>query len=178
MPAGRARGSLPGARAGPGEWYAPLAVRPQDTDEPDETGFDQAYGPEDTSIEELVKACQSRWAVQECLAEAKGEVGLDQYEVRKWDSWHRHITLSLLAHAYLVVTRHKAASERKKALERGARPGHDPTDGARGAPPGARHGRAQRAKAFRFGWSRWRRAHQAVAARCHAARRSKKHAPG
>ena len=37
--------------------------------------------------------------------QAKGEVGLDQYEVRRWDAWHRHVTLALLAHAYLEVTR-------------------------------------------------------------------------
>ena len=36
---------------------------------------------------------------------ARGEAGLDQYEVRRWNSWHRHITLSLLAHAFLVATR-------------------------------------------------------------------------
>ena len=37
--------------------------------------------------------------------QAKGEVGLDQYEVRRWDAWHRHVTFALLAHAYLAVTR-------------------------------------------------------------------------
>ncbi|MBA3947258.1 MAG: hypothetical protein H0X37_22200 [Herpetosiphonaceae bacterium] len=44
-----------------------------------------------------------RWSIEEGFAQAKGEVGLDQYEVRHWDGWHRHITLCLLAHAYLVV---------------------------------------------------------------------------
>ena len=39
------------------------------------------------------------------LQQAKGEVGLDHYEVRKWPGWYRHITLALLAHAFLVVTR-------------------------------------------------------------------------
>ena len=65
----------------------------------------QAYGPEGTTVEELVRVCQDRWAVEECFAEAKGEVGLDHYEVRRWDSWHRHVTLCLLAHAFLVVVR-------------------------------------------------------------------------
>jgi SRSO17 transposase len=46
-----------------------LLVR-RSTDEPDELGFYQAYGPESTSIEELVKVCQDRWAVEECFAEA------------------------------------------------------------------------------------------------------------
>jgi SRSO17 transposase len=87
-----------------------LLVR-RSTDDPEDRGFYQAYGPEDTSIEELVRVCQDRWAVEECFAEAKGEVGLDHYEVRRWDAWHRHITLCLLAHAFLVVTRQATVRE-------------------------------------------------------------------
>ncbi|MDP9410509.1 MAG: IS701 family transposase, partial [Actinomycetota bacterium] len=64
------------------------------------------------SIEELVRVCQDRWAVEECFAEAKGEVGLDHYEVRRWDAWHRHhVTLCLLAHAFLVVVQLAARDE-------------------------------------------------------------------
>ncbi len=46
---------------------------------------------------------QTCWSVEDSFEAAKGEVGLDEYEVRKWDGWHRHITLCLLAHAFLVV---------------------------------------------------------------------------
>jgi SRSO17 transposase len=46
-----------------------------------------------------------RWASEESVEDAKGSVGLDQYEVRKWTAWYRHVTLALLAHAYLEVTR-------------------------------------------------------------------------
>ena len=53
----------------------------------------------------------TRWAIEEGFEEAKSEVGLDQYEVRKWESWYRHITLALLAHAYLVVVRTHAAEK-------------------------------------------------------------------
>ncbi len=81
-----------------------LLVR-RSTEDPEEQSFYQAYGPEGTTVEELVKVCQERWAVEECFAEAKGEVGLDHYEVRRWDAWHRHITLCLLAHAFLAVVR-------------------------------------------------------------------------
>ncbi len=81
-----------------------LLVR-RSTEDPEEQSFYQAYGPEGTTVEELVRVCQERWAVEECFAEAKGEVGLDHYEVRKWDAWHRHITLCLLAHAFLAVVR-------------------------------------------------------------------------
>jgi SRSO17 transposase len=65
----------------------------------------RAYGPRKTSLAELVSVVAKRWTAQEGLERAKGEVGLDQYEVRRWDAWHRHITLSLLAHASLQVTR-------------------------------------------------------------------------
>ena len=52
-----------------------------------------------------------RWAIEECFEEAKGQVGLDQYEVRRWEGWYRHITLSMLAHAYLAVIRNQATAE-------------------------------------------------------------------
>jgi SRSO17 transposase len=84
-----------------------LLVRCDATD-PDGHRYFLAFGPDGTAAEELVRVCESRWQVEECLAEAKGEVGLDHYEVRKWHAWHRHATLCLLAHAYLVVTRQAA----------------------------------------------------------------------
>ncbi len=87
-----------------------LLVR-RSTEDPEDLGFYQAYGPEGTSVEDLVRVCQDRWAVEECFAEAKGEVGLDHYEVRRWDAWHRHVTLCLLAHAFLVVVRSAARDE-------------------------------------------------------------------
>ena len=57
--------------------------------------------------------------MEDCLAEANGEVGLDHYEVRRWDAWHRHITLCLLAHAFLVVTRPLAARDEATGAKRG-----------------------------------------------------------
>jgi len=55
------------------------------------------------------------WFIEECFERAKGEVGLDEYEVRKWEGWQRHITLCLLAHAYLVVVRSVAEDEEDSA---------------------------------------------------------------
>jgi SRSO17 transposase len=107
----------PEPEKGMGRW---LLVR-KSTDDPEDLGFYQAYGPKGTSVEELVRICQERWAVEECFAEAKGEVGLDHYEVRKWSSWHRHITLCLLAHAFLVVLR--LAARDAEGLGRGAKRG-------------------------------------------------------
>ena len=77
------------------------------------SGYFLAYGPEETTAEELIRVCETRWQIEESLAEAKGEVGLDQYEVRKWHAWYRHATLCLLAHAYLVVVRRAARQEER-----------------------------------------------------------------
>src|SRR4030081_629036 len=44
-------------------------------------------------------------AIEEAFAQAKGEVGLDQYEVRSWGGWHRHMTLAMAAHALLALAR-------------------------------------------------------------------------
>ena len=71
------------------------------------------YGPAETTIEELVRVAGTRWAVEEVIEAAKGEVGLDHYEVRRWDGWYRHVTLCLLAHAFLAVTRAGAAGGEK-----------------------------------------------------------------
>ena len=51
-----------------------------------------------------MRVAGSRWAIEECFQTAKNETGLDQYQVRRYDSWHRHVTLAMLAAAYLAVT--------------------------------------------------------------------------
>lgn len=64
-----------------------------------------AYGNCGTKIEEFVKTAGTKWTIEMNFAEMKGETGLDQYEVRSYDGWHKHITLSCLAHAFLTVLR-------------------------------------------------------------------------
>ena len=61
----------------------------------------------------MVAVAGKRWAVEECFETAKGECGLDEYEVRSWTGWHRHVTLALLAHAYLTVVRAQAANPKQ-----------------------------------------------------------------
>jgi SRSO17 transposase len=75
-----------------------------------ELAFYACWGPAETSLVGLVRVAGTRWAVEEGFQQAKTEVGLDHYEVRRWPGWYRHITLALLAHAFLVVTRTKAAT--------------------------------------------------------------------
>jgi SRSO17 transposase len=76
--------------------------------QPEELAYYVVYSPEGTPLASLVRVAGSRWAIEEGLESAKGEVGLDQYEVRRWDAWYRFITLALLAHAYLTVLRSRA----------------------------------------------------------------------
>jgi SRSO17 transposase len=73
-----------------------------------ELAFYACHGPAGTSLVGLVRVAGTRWAVEEGFEQAKGEVGLDHYEVRRWPGWYRHITLALLAHAFLAVTRAQA----------------------------------------------------------------------
>jgi len=79
--------------------------------EPRELAYFRAFGPAATPPDELVRVAGTRWAIEASFEDAKGDVGLDQYEVRKWTAWYRHITLALLAHAYLAVTRGRANEE-------------------------------------------------------------------
>ncbi len=81
---------------------------------PGELAYYVCYGPAGTALEELVRVAGRRWTIEECFEEAKGEVGLDQYEVRRWDGWYRHITLAMLAHACLTVIRHHALEQGEK----------------------------------------------------------------
>jgi SRSO17 transposase len=75
-----------------------------------ELAFYTCFGPASTSLVGLVRVAGTRWAVEEGFQQAKTEVGLDHYEVRRWPGWYRHITLALLAHAFLVITRTKATT--------------------------------------------------------------------
>ncbi len=82
---------------------------------PDEIAYYLAYAPVGTAVERLVGVAGSRWAIEECFQAAKGQCGLDQYEVRRYPGWYRHITLAMLAHAFLAAM--AAAAVKKGAAE-------------------------------------------------------------
>ena len=66
-----------------------------------------------------MRVAGKRWAIEECFELAKGECGLDEYEVRSWTAWHRHVTLSLWALAIVVVIRAKIrAGKSEKGREK------------------------------------------------------------
>ncbi len=66
------------------------------------------FAPQGATLEELVRVAGQRWTIEIAFEAAKQEVGLDQYEVRKWGAWYRFITLALFAHAFLSVQRARA----------------------------------------------------------------------
>lgn len=118
------RGAVPG-------WQKGLLVRRSIT-RPTDLAYCLTHAPETTTLAELVQVAGTRWTSETCFEDAKGEVGLDQYEVRSWTGWHRHVTLALLAQAYLAVLRRHAIGGRgqRRSRRRPATP-----DRARDTPP-------------------------------------------
>jgi SRSO17 transposase len=62
--------------------------------------------PEDTPLATLARVGATRWTVETEFQTSKGQVGLDEYEVRSWRGWHHHVTLCLLANAFLLALQH------------------------------------------------------------------------
>jgi SRSO17 transposase len=79
-----------------------LLVR-RSLEDPRKLAYYVVFAPKGTPLEELVRVAGSRWRIESCFEQAKGGFGLDEYEVRRWEAWHRHVTLSLLAHAFVGV---------------------------------------------------------------------------
>jgi SRSO17 transposase len=61
-------------------------------------------------LAELVRVAGIRWAVEESFQAAKDQIGLDHYQVRRYDAWYRHVTLAMVALAFLAAVRAQAAS--------------------------------------------------------------------
>ena len=93
-------------------------------EDPEEMAYFVVSAPKGTTLEKMVQVAGARWAIEECFEVAKGELGLDQYEVRSWAGWHRHITLVMWLQALLSVLRSEAHlqapaanTQRKKGAE-------------------------------------------------------------
>jgi SRSO17 transposase len=93
---------------GPDVWL--LARR--SISDPKQIAYYLAYAPAKSSLATLAYVASQRYTVEQCIEEAKGETGLDEYEVRFWHSWYRHITFSMMAHAWLASIR-KQGQEKK-----------------------------------------------------------------
>lgn len=72
---------------------------------PQQISYYLCYGPTGTRLRELVRVAGSRWGIEEAFQTAKNEVGLDHYQVRRYDAWYAHITLAMIAAAFLAITR-------------------------------------------------------------------------
>lgn len=92
---------LPTERGEPEHWL--LARR--NLADPTDLAYYLAAAPPHTPLRELARIAGVRWAIEETFQTAKNEVGLDHYQVRRYPGWYRHITLAMLAHAFLTITR-------------------------------------------------------------------------
>ena len=99
--------------------YARWLLIRRSVSDPSDVAYFLCGGPPRTPLRELVRVAGARWAVEECFELAKGECRLDEYEVRSWVGWHRHVTLSLFALAAVAVIRSRAAGPARR--EKGAR---------------------------------------------------------
>lgn len=73
-----------------------------------ELAYFVVFAPAGTALQALVTVAGMRWTIEECFEVGKSETGLDEYEVRHWPGWYRHVTLSMVALAFLAVTRCQA----------------------------------------------------------------------
>jgi SRSO17 transposase len=139
-----------------------------------ELAFYLCWSPTKVPLSELVRVAGVRWSIEECFQAAKGQVGLDHYQVRHWTSWHRHITLAMLALAFLTALAADAAPDRSASTHHLAR-SRDPITLT---VPEIRHLLAAVfnspavATSRLLNWSNWRRRHQATARRSHYRRRT------
>lgn len=94
--------------------------------DPSEKAYYYTYAPTGTALKTLAEVAGARWAIEECFEQAKQETGLDEYEVRTWAGWHRHVTLSMFAHAMLAVIRARARRDRRSGVTKKGASGRAP----------------------------------------------------
>jgi hypothetical protein len=122
-----------------------------------ELAFYRCYSATPVPLSTLVRAAGRRWTVEETFEASKGLAGLDEHQFRRWTSWHRSVTLAMLAHAFLAVT---------AAVERRDHPASEdliPLSGNEIQHLFAALINPVHDLAHRLRWSRWRRRHQARA---------------
>lgn len=96
------------------EAYARWVLIRRSVSDPRAVAYFACGGPPTTTLAELVRVAGARWAIEDLFERAKGDCGLDEYEVRSWTGWHRHVTLSLFALAVVAVIRSRVAGPAKK----------------------------------------------------------------
>ena len=81
-----------------------------------ELAFYHCYNPRHEAVSELVRVAGARWPIEECFETGKGQVGLDNYQVRLYSAWYRHMSLAMLAQTFL------AAITRRQRKKKGGPP--------------------------------------------------------
>ena len=109
-------------------WDHWLLVR-RHSSKPDQLAYYVVFGPADTSLATLARVAGRRWAIEECFELAKQEVGLADYEIRSRHGWYRHITLAMLALAFLAAMRVELKAAAAAVTARGKRGSPSPTSG-------------------------------------------------
>lgn len=102
----------------PKEYTRWLLIR-RNVSDPTVVAYFACGGPPATTLDELVQVAGTRWTIEECFELGKGDCGLDEYEVRSWTGWYRHVTLSLWALA--VVSTIRAKLPRSQGRKKGIR---------------------------------------------------------
>lgn len=103
---------------GPEGWLIgerPLKAGAEETEEKHAAETNYYYFsdlPEDTSLERLATLAHSRWAIEQFYEDAKGECGLGDYQGRRWDGFHRHLALVMVAYSFLMLHSSIAPGER------------------------------------------------------------------
>jgi SRSO17 transposase len=87
----------------PAEGFSHVLLVRRSVADPADIEFFLVHAPRDTPIPEMIAVAGMRWKIEDCNGETKDLLGLDQYQVRKWIPWHRHITTCMFAHAFLAV---------------------------------------------------------------------------
>jgi len=91
-------------------WKRFLLIRRSISDPSEMRGY-IVFARAHTALSDLVRVAGTRWTVEESIECAKGQVGLDHYEVRSWKGWYRHMTLAMWASAFLSVIREESGAE-------------------------------------------------------------------
>ena len=102
------RGPMPGAE----RWL--LARR--SVSDPTEVAYYLSNASEDTPLATLARVAATRFTIEQCLLEAKDDVGMDQYEVRGWPGWYRFVTLCLMAVAWVASVRRQLQARAESTL--------------------------------------------------------------
>ena len=154
-----------------------------------ELAFYHCYNPGQAGFGELVNVAGARWPIEECFGAAKNEVGLDEYQVRKYDAWYRHMTLAMFAHTF--PGRHRTQSQKGGPPPAEQPVAHDniSVDTSEPETPHTIHRRLialtiaeirrllntvihhENPVSHALHWSNWRREHQTQARRSHFVRR-------